>query len=515
MNKETLKLLQIFGAGLVKSGILKPGGAAVREAGESAVNIAQPIVKGLFGSRRAIPAPAPSALPRSAQALVGNPNLAELRPGFREIVEEAARRRASALPTTEAPGVRGVSPLATNRTPVQGPTPPSMQGPSPAEGFRVPLDGRQLDMFSGFNRLTYPKGTVTAEGIKIGGKTFNPSDVQAERQGTEFLQSLVTRGGKPFLSTGPVDEETLLRESLKQTVRPMASVADEMYSEAIPRGTGFFSGPVEFGTYQARNLMRSSATNLAELIKANPRLAAAAGIGFGAAGVGGIAMGLQSENTVQTPSGPVTESVDAGGLFNDPQVHNNPQLNNLQQIVASMSPGAQASLPTPVYRGADGQTVIVQRGEDEALRAQKQQYASRPTSPARGLENYYRQREAYASFPKNRQEIVGELSRRGILDTPELTQWAAANPTLAYELLRKATGSNTLPSQQTPQIKQYEFGTALGTNNINNAFGNSEATAQRLMGTQGAADLASATYPQVYERIEGFPASSIRGYYIK
>lgn len=379
----------------------------------------------------------------------------------------------------------------------------------------VPLEGRQLDFFSGFNRLTYPRGTATAEGINIGGRTFNPSDVQAERQGTEFLQGLLTRGGKPFLATGAADEETLLRESLRQTLRPMASVADEMYSEAIPRGTGFFSGPVEFGTYQARNLMRSSATNLAELIKANPRLAAAAGIGLGAGGIGGVAMGLRSENTLQTPSGPVTESVDAGRLTNDPQVNQNQQLTNLQQIAASMSPGAQTTLPAPVYRGADGQTVIVQRGEDEAFRAQKQQYASKPRTPARGLEDYYRKREAYASFPKNRQEIVGELSRRGILDTPELTQWAAANPTLAYELLRKATGSNTLPSQQTPQIKQYEFGTSLGTNNVNNAFGNSEAAAQSLMGTQGAADMAAATYPQVYERIEGFPASSVRGYYIK
>ena len=510
MNKQALELLKVFGAGLLKSGILKPAGAAAREVGERA-----PQVTGLLGVRRAVPTPAPSALPRSVQAFVGDANAANLRPGFREIVEEAARRRASALPKTEAPGVRGVSPLVTNRTPVQGPTPPLSQGPAPAEGFRVPLEGRQLDMFSGFNRLTYPKGTVTAEGIKIGGKTFNPSDVQAERQGTEFLQGLLTRGGKPFLATGAADEETLLRESLRQTLKPMASVADEMYSEAIPRGTGFFSGPVEFGTYQARNLMRSSATNLAELIKANPRLAAAAGIGLGAGGIGGVAMGLRSDNALETPSGPVTESVDAGGLTNDPQVNQNQQLTNLQQIAASMSPGAQTTLPAPVYRGADGQTVIVQRGEDEAFRAQKQQYASKPRTPARGLEDYYRQREAYASFPKNRQEIVGELSRRGILDTPELTQWAAANPTLAYELLRKATGSNTLPSQQTPQIKQYEFGTALGTNNVNNAFGNSEAAAQSLLGTQGAADLAAATYPQVYERIEGFPASSVRGYYIK
>jgi hypothetical protein len=180
-----------------------------------------------------------------------------------------------------------------------------------------------------------------------------------------------------------------------------------------------------------------------------------------------------------------------------------------------MSAGAGVSLDAPVYRGAEGQTVITTKGDNEELRSLKQQYASKPSTPARGLEDYYRQREAYASFPKNRQEIVGELSRRGILDTPELTQWAAANPTLAYELLRKATGSNTLPSQQTPQIKQYEFGTALGTNNINNAFGNSEAAAQSLLGTQGAADLAAATYPQVYERIEGFPASSVRGYYIK
>ena len=500
MDRRLELILKVFGAGLVKSGMLKPTQTVARGGAE----VAEKGLQGLIGSRQAISAPRPKQLPSSVQNLLGRVDPSTLRPEFRDIVETAAARQAASLPATAAPGIKGLSPLITNRTPVAGPVPPPLQGPSPAQGFRAPLQGQQLDMFSGFNRLTYPKGAATAEGIKLGGTTFNPADVQSARQGTEFIQSLRTRGGAPFLSTAPVDEETLLRESLQQTFRPMASVADELYSQAIPRTTGLFSGPIEFGTYQARNLIRNNVGNLAELVRNNPRLSALAGLSAvsGAAGLGLYATAPQApdltapETPVESAMGPASESVDAGGLINDPVAAQNRRINAAREIAANM--GAGAPMPKPVYRGADGQTVITTRGEDEALTAAKQQYAK----PQRELRDYYKQREAYAGFPAHKAEVISELTKRGVLDSPQLVAWAGANPELAYELLRKATGSNLLPSQQVPQETQKVITAPAGSNNANNMIGNTSATAEAAVaGTQGASDLKNFTEPQLSDEI--------------
>jgi hypothetical protein len=80
--------------------------------------------------------------------------------------------------------------------------------------------------------------------------------------------------------------------------------------------------------------------------------------------------------------------------------------------------------------------------------------------------------------------------------------WAGANPALAYELLRKATGSNTLPSQQVPQETQKVITTPAGSNNANNMIGNTSATAEAaVLGTQGASDLKNFTEPQLNDEI--------------
>lgn len=387
---------------------------------------------------------------------------------FQTPAEAALRRAAAAVPS------RPAAPVAT------------------AAEVRVPLDGRQLDLFSGFNRLTNPKGAVTAEGFKIGGTTFNPADVMPEGVYTQRIRELARSKGIP---------EELFIEQMKRPGQSLAEVVD--FTAGQP-GTGLFSGPVEFGMYQARNLMRNNMGNLAELVRSNPRLAAGLGIGGGIAATAYGASQLTGqeaaapETPLQTPMGPTSESVDAGGPVNDPQAAQNRRINAAQQMAAEMDAAARAVLPRADYTGADGQTRITTRGENEALTAAKQQY----TKPQQQLQQYMKQREAYAKFPAHAAEIVSELSKRGVLDTPELVTWAQSNPTLAYELLRKATGSNVLPSQQVPQQTQKTIMAPAGSNNANNMIGNTAATSDALVGgSQGASDLRNFTEGRLVDEI--------------
>ena len=130
INPKLLNVLRVFGSGLVKSGILKPASTAAREVGE---------MSGLIGSRQTMRAVSPSQLPEVVRGLVGKVQPSSLRPEFQNIVEAAAQKTAASMPKTAAPGIRGLSPLITNRTPVQGPRVPPLQGPNPVEGFRVPF----------------------------------------------------------------------------------------------------------------------------------------------------------------------------------------------------------------------------------------------------------------------------------------------------------------------------------------------------------------------------------------
>lgn len=404
-------------------------------------------------------------------------------------VVQASRRPAPAVmgvfDAPAQPAMRAARPAATavSNAPVAPPAAPNS----------VPLDGRQLDMFSGFNRLTNPKGAVTAEGFKIGGTTFNPSDIMPEGIYTQRIRELARSKGVP--------EELFI----EQMTRPGASLAEVADMASIPQGTGFFSGPAKFGAYQFRNLMANNVGDLKDFIKTNPRLAAAL-VGGGALTTAGLAELLAGGGSnpsapvapAETPLGPTTESVDAGGLINDPEAAQARAENTARDLAAQLDPSLSAQLPAPTYTGAGGQTNIVTRGQNEALVAAKQQYAPSKS----GLANWYRQREEFAKYPQHNEEIVAELTKRGILDTPELQAWARSNAPLAYELLKKATGSNLLPSQQTPQLKQQVMTSAAGSNPQNNAIGFAEADAQfSVSGSPTATDLREFARPQVNEQI--------------
>lgn len=497
LSGPLLQVLRTFGAGLVKSGMLKPLGAAAREVSE---------MPGLIGVRQAAPAVRPSQLPETLRGLVGQakPNL--LRPGFREIVEAAAQRRAASLPETAAPGIRGLSPLITNRTPVQGPVTPPL-------GPVVTRVGEEIRVRPGGIPLQAPTPGVRPPAPEAPGTTFRQTSLFSPAD-NEALQAFYQRGGLPR------DISYKSKAGLRG-LEPEAQLGARAFVEGpegrlIPSSSRIFPGEVEgqlpLNIYTQiasrlsdapRNRLSGAVQNLADFLKSPAGVATS----LGAAGIGTGALAYEllrgreaasPEASLQTPMGPATESVDAGGVVNDPQAARNRQANLAQQIAAGMSPGARANMPAPTYRGADGQTVIVQRGEDEALTAAKQQYAR----PENALAAEYSRRRQFAEDPRNKAQIISQLVQRGVLDTPDLVAWAGQNPALAYDLLRKA-GGGTLPSQQVPQPVQKVITAPAGSNTANNMIGNTAATAEATLGgSQGASDLRGFTSPQLADEFQ-------------
>lgn len=311
------------------------------------------------------------------------------------------------------------------------------------------------------------------------------------------VDDLIGPGGTDFLKRlelERVSPTSLVRSpggAIKPPVPPGSSqLAARQAGELVPSPGGRISAPEEIIDVSVREL-QNAAGGLRQVDLKKALLAA--GIGSAAFGTGYL---LNQEGDVKPagipgPMGPTSANPEMG-LVNDP-------------AVSSPQRGLGGEQMAPVYRGADGQTVIVTPGDqDESLRAMKQQYVSKAGTPARQLEDYYRQREVYAKVPAVNVKVIGELTSRGELNTPELKAWAAANPTLAYELLRKKYGVSDVMNQQMPQVKQYELGSALGTNNANNAVGNAQSTAEAALGQQGAYDVASAAAPMMYEKLEAF-----------
>lgn len=491
-----LQVLKTFGAGLVESGILKAPSQAAREVSR---------MPGLIGAREAASAVSPSQLPAAARGLVGKADPSALRPEFREIIEAAARRRAAAMPETAAPGIRGLSPLITNRTPVQGPATPPL-------GPVVTRVGEEIRVRPGGIPLQAPTPGVRPPVPEAPGTTFRQTSLFSPAD-NEALQAFYQRGGLPR-------DISYKSKAGLPGLEPEAQLGARAFIEGpegrlIPSSSRIFTGeaegqlPLNISTQIAsrlsdapRNRLSGAVQNLTEFL----RSPVGVGTSLGAAGIGAGALAYEllrgreaasPEAPLQTPMGPTTESADAGGVVNDPQAAQNRQANLARQIAASMSSGARANIPEPTYTGAGGQTRIIQRGnKDEALTAAKQQYAR----PQNALAAEYARRRQYAEDPGNKAQILNQLAQRGVLDTPELMAWAGQNPMLAYELLRKA-GGGTLPSQQVPQPKRKDVIAPIGSDTPQTMIGHTAATGDNIDGTQGSSALRGVTSPQVVDKI--------------
>jgi hypothetical protein len=124
--------------------------------------------------------------------------------------------------------------------------------------------------------------------------------------------------------------------------------------------------------------------------------------------------------------------------------------------------------------------------------------------PNRPIAEYYRAREQYARQPGVAAELAMQASQLpGV--APGTPSWAAANPTLAYEMLQRSKARPDL-SQQTPQAQSVVVGSQLGDNNTNNMVGNAAYGASAAVDrSAGASDLEDSTRPLIRPRIDRIP----------
>lgn len=178
-------------------------------------------------------------------------------------------------------------------------------------------------------------------------------------------------------------------------------------------------------------------------------------------------------------------------------------------------PPAAPTLPPPagsVEGGVPGQTgpAVIRTNDGASNQRQAQANAIQGTvlMPDRmtgSAADYYAQRKAYVSQPGVRENIMERLvamdARYGD-PTSGLAQWAAANPTLAYELSQKSAPRDI--SQQSQNVQSTVITTPLGTNPRNNPIGNSvEAANVAVDGADPA--LRDATAPQTSVMLQKLP----------
>lgn len=241
--------------------------------------------------------------------------------------------------------------------------------------------------------------------------------------------------------------------------------------------------------------------------------------GGGFAGVAGInqMMNAPSGSTIApgaipppaTPLGQPTATPETGAVLPQSTGEDVPGQTSSPNFGTRLAPPAAPTLPGP---GAVGTSVNRTLSSELIQAVQNAKAASKlpymPGAPtAKQYPNigaYYGQRDKYAAQPQVAAKLAKDLAQ---IDPryakPDIQQWAAANPGLAYELYQRESNQRQMPSQQMPQARGAEVSTSFGTDNTNNAFGSAAYTAANAIeGTQGAADISAALTPQMQETLQ-------------
>ena len=433
------------------------------------VNTPRSAVKGV---RPAIgPSPTPTIPQGPAQRFSFTEKPPAARPAAAPPPAPVRRPEPPVMPVFQAPArpaMRAPAPAAAPPTPPAPPTPVAPSASAQSAANFTPLEGNQLDLLSGFNRLRYPKGTTTAEGFKIGGTTFNPADVMPEGEYTQRIRELARSKGVP--------EEVFIN----QMQRPGESLADITDYAAIEPRTGLFTNPATFNLYRARNLLNSTVTDLGNMVQGD---SFASTVGRSALGLGGATAGLAGVNALMSsfvnPMGPTTADPEVGAKIpavtgGDPVVTAEPPLGTPDlpgtanpPAPENLEPAGQRRLPPPGTVGA-GQVVIrTNDGESSyrqaAANAAAQIKASAPASEAARM---YAAERALAVAPGQEPKTLEALRSMGstavgVEQQADLDQWIKNNPVLAYRLMQR---TRTMPSQQMPMAKQTEIISEAGSN---------------------------------------------------
>lgn len=484
-NPQLLQLLQVFGTGLVKSGILKPAQGMAREGLEAVGAL----------SRRAQPGPlmraadsqvpmlrgATAPRPQSGQ-YIGSPQRAPEPAAFQQRLELRNDQGRFWGPGQAPQPTRGTGTSYTGRV-IEGDLPgpsarniletPSIPGPNPS----------QRSLFTEPDPFTGQYG-IAREAMpqRFAGGNQPPVPPTYNRGG------LSVRGGDLVPSPGG----SLGRQSISPVdIRDLGTVEQNFN----PNDLSAVSSQINNAAGGLKQM------DLSALSKLAPYFLGAGGVGLGAGLIARNMGGGGQEQPVETSMGPVTATPNTGPL-NDPAVQSQQQA--AAAAAAAMQAGSGVDILAPEYRGVDGrQTPTVTRGDNEELRSMKQQYASGSKTAASPMQRYFAERDAYANT--NKTQIIDQLIGVGAINNDDLMRWAESNPALAYELLEKQLGNRKLPSQQTVPNKQVVIGTSMGNNNQNNAIGSAQSAGQSAYNaTQGAADMRDALTPQLLELINHY-----------
>ena len=462
-----------------------------------------------------------------------------------------------------APGVRGVPPLAQNRPPAplaEAPTPP-VRYPEPTRGETA----RQITMLkpgegevgSMGTRLTYRPGTegingrlgstTYGEGAELGassayprpgrslGETMESSlNMRSEMPGTPLLR---TQGAnqyvapRPAFGPGAADEvfdsavdtafggsrgggaisaEVLQGGRGGALVRsPGGAMVDELMIDPVRIQEIFETSP-ELLAGTLRNAAGGVKTaNLGSLLS-DPKLLAALGVISGGAAGYGIGSSLSGggqnktgQTTAEAPGVPLAKpffTEDGATPLGDGASSVAPPTAPGRGVVDPSAAGAIVFGGGEQRRSVDREALAQSApGAAAVLRAVE------PMSPEkyRSIEDYYAARQAYAGSADKRRELMKFMEGQSSGLGEQLSQWAQANPTLAYEYQRRQLANPAANQQSAESITTTTVTTPMGSETSANAVGNAEATGEAVVNpSQGSFEMVDATRPQVQSNLQ-------------
>jgi hypothetical protein len=293
-----------------------------------------------------------------------------------------------------------------------------------------------------------------------------------------------------------------------QMIRTPSNVIEADYSIIRDLPGGKTGGAVGTATTDLGRMVRGLGLSPAQI----------AALVAGGTAVGGAALtGLMSGDRDQPGVRPLTDAEAYPRQDGSMAPGERASAGRMAGAAASPSPaGRPAGIPSPrstTGQTGSGQVVLTQNDRESGYRqelanalagAQRGAGAAPMPDPNRPIAEYYRAREQYARQPGVAAELAMQASQLpGV--APGTPSWAAANPTLAYEMLQRSKARPDL-SQQTPQAQSVVVGSQLGDNNTNNMAGNAAYGASAAVDrSAGASDLEDSTRPLIRPRIDRIP----------
>ena len=497
MGADVQDVLKVFGRGLVESGILKP--AAKPAAATRAV---QPTL-GLRERRGATSATGQNIGGRYYGEAQNTPrNTETIRIGESAPRLNLGRESAAPLARRPVPGQMSIfsAPEPRFRT-----TP--AQGPESREALA--LYDRDPGTFKTLEELAQRATSYYGKPVSV--------DDLMRPDATRFLRELESGGGAvpprgTITAAGQQPGGALVPSPggavSPQLIRTPSNVIDADYSLIRDLPAGKTGSAVGTATTDLGRMVRGLGLNPAQI----------AALVAGGTAVGGAALtGLMSGDRDQPSVRPLTDA--EAYPRQDGTVASGERAATPRMAGSSTGAGPSvrpAGVPTPrstTGQTGSGQVVLTQDDRESGYRqelanalagAQRGGGPMPVADPNRPIADYYRAREQYVRQPGMAAELALQASQLPGA-APSTPAWAAANPTLAYEMLQRSKARPDL-SQQTPQAQSVVVGSQLGDNNANNMVGNAAYGASAAVDrSAGASDLEDSTRPLIRPRIDRIP----------